>query len=145
MSVCSSPLSFGVLLKDVPYKSFIPGGLKVGSVIIIQGFILPQPHRFHINLRHRFGIAFHYNPRFDENVVVRSTYEDGAWGTAERSEPMPFKGGQLMTITIICGPHQYEVFVNGEIAHTYKHRFTDLKEIDVLDIRGDVQLTCVQP
>ncbi|KAI2644616.1 Galectin-5 [Labeo rohita] len=130
---------------DVPYKSFIPGGLKVGSVITVQGFILPQPFRCDINLQHRFGIAFHYNPRFDQNVVVRNTYEGGAWGKDELSEPMPFKAGQMMTITIICGPHQYEVFVNGEKAHTYKHRFTDLKEIDVLDIRGDVQLTFVQP
>ncbi|RXN16915.1 galectin-9-like isoform X3 [Labeo rohita] len=101
--------------------------------------------QFQINLCHILGIAFHYNPRFDENVVVRNTYQDGKWGKEELSEPMPFKGGELLMITIICGPHQYEVFVNGEKAHTYKHRFTDLKEIDVLDIRGDVQLTVVQP
>ncbi|RXN38122.1 galectin-9-like isoform X3 [Labeo rohita] len=131
--------------KDVPYKSIIPGGLQVGSVINVQGSIQYQPYRFQINLRHKFGIAFQYNPRFDENVVVRNTYEDGKWGPPERSEPMPFKGGERLMITIICGQHEYEVFVNGEKAHTYKHRFTDLKEIDVLDIRGDVQLTLVQP
>lgn len=48
-------------------------------------------------------------------------------------------------VTIFCSHHQYEVFVNGEKTHTYKHRYTKLEEIDVLDIRGDMQLTFVQP
>ncbi|RXN34999.1 GTPase IMAP family member 8-like protein [Labeo rohita] len=91
--------------------------------------------RFSINLRHRFGIAFHYNPRFDENVVVRSTFAGGAWGTAERSEPMPFKAGQPMTITIICGPHQYEVFVNALILlpHIFKEKAESLNTLGECD------------
>ncbi|RXN17247.1 galectin-9-like isoform X1 [Labeo rohita] len=129
----------------VPYKSVIHGGLHAGKVIIVQGFIPSQPYRIVISLRHKHGIAFDYSPRFDQNVVVRNTYEDGIWGTEERSEPMPFKKGEPMLVTIFCGQHEYEVFVNGEKAHTYNHRFTKLEEIDVLDIRGDVQLTFVQP
>ncbi|KAK9977278.1 hypothetical protein ABG768_019099 [Culter alburnus] len=129
----------------VPYKSVIHGGLYVGKVIIVQGFIPSQPYRIVISLRHKHGIAFDYSPRFDQNVVVRNTYEDGKWGKEERSEPMPFKKGEPLLVTIFCGQHQYEVFVNGEKAHTYNHRFTNLEEIDVLDIRGGVQLTFVQP
>ncbi|XP_051743324.1 galectin-9-like [Ctenopharyngodon idella] len=129
----------------VPYKSIIHGGLHAGKVIIVQGFIQSQPYRIVISLRHKHGIALDYSPRFDENVVVRNTYEDGQWGEEERSKPMPFKKGEPLLVVIFCGQHQYEVFVNGEKAHTYSHRFTNLEEIDVLDIRGDVQLTFVQP
>ncbi|KAK2917032.1 hypothetical protein Q8A67_001406 [Cirrhinus molitorella] len=128
----------------ITYKSIIHGGLQVGKVIIVQGFIPSQPYRIIISLRHKHGIAFDYSPRFDQNVVVRNTYENGIWGTEERSKPM-FKKGEHVLVTIFCGQHEYEVFVNGEKAHTYKHRFTNLEEIDVLDIRGDIQLTFVQP
>ncbi|XP_073708933.1 galectin-5-like [Garra rufa] len=128
----------------VPYKSIIHGGLYVGKVIIIQGLIKSQPYRIVISLRHKLGIAFDYSPRFDENAVVRNTYENGIWGRADRSEPMPFQKGDPTLVAIFCGQHQYEVFVNGEKAHTYKHRFTKLEEIDVLDIRGGIELTFVQ-
>lgn len=129
-------------------------------------------NRVVFSLRHKLGIAFDYSPRFDENEVVRNTYQDGKWGEEERSEILPFKRGALMQVdghtcryicidiwimtvvshmccafqvTIICSHHQYEVFVNGEETHTYKHRYTKLEEIDVLDIRGDLLLTFVQP
>ncbi len=48
-------------------------------------------------------------------------------------------------VTICSSPDDYEVFFNGEKAHTYSHRFTKLEEIDVLEVSGDVQLSFVQP
>lgn len=48
-------------------------------------------------------------------------------------------------VTILCSCDHYKVFVNGEETHTYKHRFTKLGEIDVLEVGGDLELTFVQP
>ncbi|KTF87400.1 hypothetical protein cypCar_00034678 [Cyprinus carpio] len=96
------------------------------------------------NLRHRSGIAFHYNPRFDEKVVVRNTNHMEQWGTEDRSGGLPFQRGQPFQVAISCNPHHYNVFVNGKQAHTYKHRFTMLNDIDILEICGDLQLTLVQ-
>ncbi|XP_016423849.1 galectin-9-like [Sinocyclocheilus rhinocerous] len=127
----------------VPYKSIIDGGLRSGKVIIIEGVI--NPDGMEIFLRHKTGIAFYYSPRFDENVVVCNSYEDGTWGDEEIYELMPIKIGQPLQVTIFCSHQGYEVFVNGEQTHTYSHRYTNLEEIDVLDIRGDVQLSFVQP
>ncbi|XP_016116350.1 galectin-9-like isoform X3 [Sinocyclocheilus grahami] len=129
----------------VPYKSIIHGGLQLGKVIIIQGFINPQANRVVISLRHKAGIAFVYNAGFDENLVLCNTYGDGKWGEEEQSEVMPFKKGQPLQVTIFCSRHQYQVFVNGEQTHTYSHRHTKLEEIDVLEVSGDVQLSFVQP
>lgn len=53
------------------------------------------------NLHHKLGIAFHYKPRFDKNVVVRNTFENGKWGDVEeRSGPMPFKRGQQFLVNV---------------------------------------------
>ena len=56
--------------------------------------------RFHINLRSGSDIAFHLNPRFNENVVVRNTQINNSWGVEERSlqRNMPFTRGQSFSV-----------------------------------------------
>ncbi|XP_051966575.1 galectin-9-like [Xyrauchen texanus] len=128
----------------IPYKSVINGGLHPGKNMVIHGVINPNATRITFNLRHRTGIALHYNPRFDENVVVRNTHHMEKWGTEERFGGMPFKRGETFQVTISCNPHHYNVFVNGQQAHTYNHRYTKLDDIDILEVCGDLQLTSVQ-
>ncbi|XP_017346983.1 galectin-9 isoform X2 [Ictalurus punctatus] len=125
---------------SVPYKTNINGGLWPGRNISIQGVVNAHASRFEINLRHRNGIAFHYNPRFDENLVVRNTQTAWQWGSEERSGEIPFHRGQNFQIIISCNPQHYNVFVNGNQVHTYIHRFTNLSEIDVLEVSGDLSL-----
>uniref|UniRef100_A0A9J8CEG5 Galectin n=1 Tax=Cyprinus carpio carpio TaxID=630221 RepID=A0A9J8CEG5_CYPCA len=131
--------------RTVPYKTIIHGGLQIGKCIIIQGVIKPQAKRVVFSLRHRTGIAFDYSLCFDENVVVCSSYEDGKWGNKEQSGLKVFNRGKTFQVIICCSPDNYEVFVNGNQTHTYSHRYTNLEEIDVLEVSGDVQLGFVQP
>uniref|UniRef100_A0A672MEJ5 Galectin n=1 Tax=Sinocyclocheilus grahami TaxID=75366 RepID=A0A672MEJ5_SINGR len=128
----------------IPYKTVINGGLHTGKNIVIHGVINPNANRITFNLRYRSGIALHYNPRFDERVVVRNTNQMEQWGTEERSGGLPFQKGQPFQVTISCNPHHYNVFVNGKQAHTYKHRYSKLNDIDILEICGDLKLTLVQ-
>ncbi|XP_016416474.1 32 kDa beta-galactoside-binding lectin-like [Sinocyclocheilus rhinocerous] len=126
------------------YKKEVVDGLKPGKIIVIYGIANADCKRMEINLRHRYGIAFHYLCRFEENAVVRNTWQNGGWGTEEKSQDIPFKNGEFFEIKITCKAEQYDVSVNGQQAHTYKHCFTKLEDIDVIEVCGGLQLFSVE-
>ncbi|XP_019502670.1 PREDICTED: galectin-9 isoform X2 [Hipposideros armiger] len=130
----------------MPFFTAIPGGLYPSKTIVISGTILPNANRFHINLRSGSDIAFHLNPRFDENAVVRNTQIGSSWGSEERSLPrkMPFLRGQSFTVWIMCESHCLKVAVDGQHLFEYYHRLSNLPAINNLEVGGDIQLTHVQ-
>ncbi|XP_005003642.1 galectin-9 isoform X2 [Cavia porcellus] len=149
----SGPLNYGIPPAmyssqnyPIPYFTSIPGGLHPFKVITVSGVVLPNARRFHINLRCGSDIAFHLNPRFDENTVVRNTQIKGTWGSEERSLPfqMPFRQGQSFLVAIICEGHHYRVTLDGQHLLEYAHRLKDLRAINNLEVAGDIQLTYVQ-
>ncbi|KAK9962299.1 hypothetical protein ABG768_007670 [Culter alburnus] len=129
----------------VPNKTLIKNRLQPGKDIVIYGLPNPDCKRIEMNFRHRYGIAFHYLSYFNENEVVCNTFENGVWGKEERSGGVPFKKDELFKVTISCDKEKYTVFVNDQQAHTYKHRFAKLEDIDVFEIYGDLQLIFVKP
>ena len=55
-------------------------------------------------------IAFHFNPRQNEKVVVRNTYAGGHWQQDEREQDsFPFTAGQPFTVKITVESDQYAV------------------------------------
>ncbi|XP_021093893.1 galectin-9 isoform X2 [Heterocephalus glaber] len=131
--------------QPIPYFTSIPGGLFPSRVITVSGIIPPNAKRFHINLRCGSDVAFHLNPRFDQNTVVRNTQIKGCWGSEERSLPfkMPFRQGQGFLVGIICEGYCYRVTVDGQYLLEYTHRLKDLRAINNLEVAGDIELTNV--
>nr|XP_010977300.2 galectin-9 isoform X4 [Camelus dromedarius] len=140
------PMAYPNPAYPMPFFTSIPGGLYPSKSIIVSGTILPCAQRFYINLRSGSNIAFHLNPRFDENAVVRNTQINSSWGSEERSLPrqMPFFRGQNFSVWIMCESHGLRVAVDGQHLFEYYHRLKNLPAINSLEVGGDIQLTHVQ-
>uniref|UniRef100_A0A8D2EI99 Galectin n=1 Tax=Theropithecus gelada TaxID=9565 RepID=A0A8D2EI99_THEGE len=138
--------SVSLQVLPMPFVTTIPGGLYPSKSIILSGTVLPSAQRFHINLCSGSHIAFHLNPRFDENAVVRNTQINNCWGSEERSLPrkMPFVRGQSFSVWILCDAHCLKVAVDGQHLFEYYHRLRNLPAINKLEVGGDIQLTHVQ-
>lgn len=131
----------------IPYNTNIYGGLYPNKVIVISGTVTGHPKRFHVNLKFHGGIAFHFNPRFDEHTIVRNSKLNDCWGKEERQMPscgMCFAPGQNFVIEIVCEQHAFRVNANGNHVCNFNYRVPHLNQIDTLQIEGDVTLHHVQ-
>ncbi|PWA22344.1 hypothetical protein CCH79_00018228 [Gambusia affinis] len=135
----------GSHLPAVPFGAGIPGGMNPKRTIIIRGLVPYGATRMGFNLvvSRTQDIAFHLNPRVKEGVVVRNTRTGGKWGKEERElSGSPFTEGQYFDMSIRCGNQKFKAFVNGQHLLDFFHR-TNFREIDKLEIDGDVQISYV--
>ncbi|KAM5308399.1 galectin-9-like isoform 3-T3 [Glossophaga mutica] len=135
-----------ISFQPIPYFTTIPGGMYPSKSITVSGTVLPSAQRMHISLHCGSDIAFHLNPHFDQNIVVRNTQINGSWGPEERGLPraMPFSRGQGFLVWILCEDTGFKVAVNGQHLFNYNHRVKNLPAINNLEVGGDIQLTHVQ-
>lgn len=76
-------------------------------------------NRFELNLLQGYSdtddIAFHFNPRFDSNKIVKNHRHNGQWGQ-EENQPfpsyMPLIQGSPMDLQIACEANRYTVQKN---------------------------------
>uniref|UniRef100_A0AAR2JI18 Galectin n=1 Tax=Pygocentrus nattereri TaxID=42514 RepID=A0AAR2JI18_PYGNA len=65
----------------------------------------PTVQRHAINLQKGDDVAFHFNPRFNEDgkqVIVRNTRIKGVWGHEERKLPFfPFSPGRPFVVSVV--------------------------------------------
>lgn len=104
---------------DIP----LHGGFLPGSYVVIHGCVHDKAERFQIDLvcGNESGvtdIAFHLNPRFHEEVVVRNAKKNSVWGPEDRRGCQPFKPGALFECKIECNANCFSVYVDGK-------KFTD--------------------
>ena len=57
----------------------------------------------------RNDVALWFNPRFNENFVVRNTLQTGSWGSEERGGGFPFQKGAPTEVVILAKKHHYKV------------------------------------
>jgi len=114
-----------------------------GRVITISGRAASNATRFEFNLLtgnyNGADVAFHFNPRFNQNEAVRNTCQGGAWGAEEKQGGFPIQPGQQFEIQIICYHEHYQVNCNGHPWFTYRHRIP-YQQVQALQVKGDVHI-----
>ncbi|XP_062474425.1 galectin-3 [Pezoporus occidentalis] len=133
----------------VPFELYLQAGLSPRMLITITGSINPNPSRFSLDFKKGNDIAFHFNPRFNEDnrkVIVCNSMFHNHWGKEERTAPrFPFEAGKPFKLQILCEADHFKVAVNDAHLLQYSFREKRLNEITKLCIAGDITLTSVTP
>ncbi|MBN3271168.1 LEG3 protein, partial [Polyodon spathula] len=133
----------------VPFDMPLQVGVHDKLLFTIVGTIKPKPISFTIDFKRGNDIAFHCNPRFNDEgkkAVVRNSFVNGRWGPEERQlTQFPFVEGQPFEIAILVTGSQFKMAVNRTHLLEFNHRVKQLNEITNLRISGDVFLNSVLP
>ncbi|XP_054989007.1 galectin-9-like [Sorex araneus] len=130
----------------VPFQKSIQGGLQDGQKITITGHVPSfAEDRFHVNLQKGSSgddVAFHFNPRLRDGLVVCNTKQNGYWGSEERKMHIPFPKESTFELCILVQRTGFTVNVNRNFFTHYSHR-VPFHEVDTIAVAGGVQLSFV--
>ncbi|XP_041352679.1 32 kDa beta-galactoside-binding lectin-like isoform X2 [Gigantopelta aegis] len=125
-----------------PELIYLPGGLKVGTQIIVRGKVPYGSSGFSLNLKYgddsESDIAFHFNPRTTQNEVIRNSFA-GDWQDEEKHQPdFPFWEGRTFQLRIYVTPDEYKVMVNGQDFIDYNHRMP-FEQVRFLELNEEAE------
>ncbi|NXQ30344.1 LEG3 protein, partial [Alaudala cheleensis] len=134
----------------VPFELPLQAGLVPRLLITITGTVNPNPNsRFSLDFKRGNDVAFHFNPRFNEDnrkVIVCNSMFQNTWGKEERTAPrFPFEAGKPFKLQILCETDHFKVAVNDAHLLQYNFREKRLNEVTKLCIGGDIALSSVVP
>ncbi|XP_021378023.1 galectin-9-like isoform X1 [Mizuhopecten yessoensis] len=133
----------------LPYTGSIPGGLSPGKQIFIQGVLPMTQEGFALNLQcsaHTYPkveVALHFNPRFNQGVVVRNSHQKGCWKKEETYGNFPFHPGQPFEIIIAVETSQFKIAVSGQHFTEFQHRMP-VHQVNTINISGGVTVFCIR-
>lgn len=94
-------------------------------------------HKAHTNLE---NCALHFNPRFEENFVVRNSMIEGKWGEEETEGGVPLKKGQEFELKIVCNENEFTIYVNGTLFTSFRYRLP-VESVISLGLWGKLQVS----
>ncbi|XP_031755300.1 galectin-9 [Xenopus tropicalis] len=126
----------------MPFQCAIPGGIRGGMTVTIDGTVFNNCKRFAVNFKcFNNDTAFHFNPRFDDgNIIVCNTELGNKWGSEERMNHMPFIRNRYFKINITVQEDVFQVSVNGNHVLHYRHRVS-YHSINSLQLWGEITLS----
>ncbi|KAM7004134.1 galectin-4-like [Passerculus sandwichensis] len=127
----------------LPYSAPVPGGLRPGMAVSVQGVARVQADRFSINLAtstlEEADIALHVNPRFGDGVTVFNSCRGGRWGDELSRDLPPLNRGRSFEMVISVTTEGYRILVNGTFYQMFSHRMP-LENVKALTVDGDLEL-----
>ncbi|KAI3415823.1 Lectin, galactoside-binding, soluble [Globodera pallida] len=123
----------------LPYQKDITDFRLPGKVHAV-GQVNAGAKRFEVNLLSQDGEhLLHFNPRFDEGCVVRSSTNEGQWQAEERDGGLPFVPGQQFTLDLSVEEGRVVCTVNGSQFCEFAAR-DDFSKLGAVSVAGDIQL-----
>ncbi|XP_067998499.1 galectin-2 isoform X4 [Melanerpes formicivorus] len=84
--------------------------MKTGDTLELKGKISDDAEGFSINLGHSSSdLALHFNPRFNEPVIVCNSLCSNKWQTEYRDHHLPFSQGSTVKLAIEMKADKFEV------------------------------------
>ncbi|GCB62755.1 galectin-2-like [Scyliorhinus torazame] len=115
-------------------------GMKSGDTLKIKGKITDDANRFMVNLGSSEGhIGLHFNPRFDETVIVCNSKCDGCWGTEHRDGGFPFSKGVEVKLHITFEGDGFKVKLPNDHVIEFPNRLS-LDEVNYMSVHGDFKM-----
>ncbi|KYO47935.1 galectin-7 [Alligator mississippiensis] len=118
-------------------------GFQAGRHVRIQGSVPCGSQWFSVNFCCSDGpscdIAFHFNPRLDQNCVVFNTFQNRSWQCNQTKEENPFKHGASFQLDIHITEEHFEVLVNNNVFDRYSHRIP-LCQVKSLEVQPKVDI-----
>jgi len=68
------------------------------------------------------NIVFHFNPRFEDKVLVLNSKIDGKWGNEERPTGYNFDPQKYYTVDFLATEAYITISLDGKPFYDYKHR-----------------------
>ncbi|XP_054827975.1 galectin-3 [Eublepharis macularius] len=145
----NAPPSAPSVPMKVPFDLPLHSGCVPRLLITIVGAVNPNAKGFKFDFKKGNDVAFHFNPRFNENnkrVIVCNTKLQDTWGREDRTAPrFPFEAGKPFKIQVLCEVDHFKIAVNDAHLMQYNHRIKELNQITKLCVDGDISLTSVTP
>ncbi|XP_050559766.1 galectin-4 [Spodoptera frugiperda] len=127
----------------LPTSPIIPGGMFPGRRVRVKGSTPLGARRFGIDFQNNNDIAFHFNPRFTSNTIVRNHYVGGSWGSEEEGGGLPLIPGTTFNILFICLYDRFKVYIDGRHFCDFFHR-VPFHRITHLTVGQDVAIESIE-
>ncbi|NXP11132.1 LEG2 protein, partial [Thinocorus orbignyianus] len=116
-------------------------GMKTGDTLKIKGKISEDTDGFSINLGSKSSdLALHFNPRFNESVIVCNSRCSNAWQAEHRDDHLSFSRGSSVKITIEMLADKFEVKLpeGREVEFPNRHCY---EKISYMSVKGGFRVT----
>uniref|UniRef100_A0A914EKA9 Galectin n=1 Tax=Acrobeloides nanus TaxID=290746 RepID=A0A914EKA9_9BILA len=126
---------------QVPYRGPAQDYLQTRRVRII-GTPTSDADRFEVNfLSSDDEILFHFNPRLNENCIVRNATEGHQWiyEKEERENRCPFQPGKRFALDFIQDGQTFKCYVDGPAYASFTARI-NINQLRNIEIKGDVRV-----
>uniref|UniRef100_A0A663EAA6 Galectin n=1 Tax=Aquila chrysaetos chrysaetos TaxID=223781 RepID=A0A663EAA6_AQUCH len=110
-------------------------------VLPVQLTFLLFTHSFSINLGHSFSdLGLHFNPRFNESVIVCNSRCSNAWQAEHRDKHLCFSRGSTVKFVIEMLPDKFQVKLpdGHQVVFPNRHYYN---RIGYMSVRGDFRVT----